>query len=102
GREQNRERMHIALVKNSQNHIHDEDCGKQQQGQRSKQLSEHERFSLKGPLYGWIMWLDLFYGIFNVLCSIANRSVWQQVEIERDTGELVKMIHGLRANDFLG
>src|SRR5215472_11579301 len=102
GREQNRKRVHIALVKNSQDHIHDEDCREQQQGQRLKQLSEHERLTLEGSLYGWIARLDLRYGILDVLRSIANCGIRQQVEIEGDAGELVEMVHGLRANNFLG
>src|SRR5206468_3694572 len=102
GREQNRERVHIALVKNSQNHIHDENCRKQQQGQGLKQLSEDERLTLKGSLHGWIMRLDLRYSILDVFRSIANRATRQQVEIEGDAGELVEMVHGLRANNFLG
>src|SRR6478736_2377165 len=102
GREQNRERMHIALVKNSQNHIHDENCRKQQQGQGLKQLSEYERLTLEGSLHRWVMRLDLRHGILDVLRSVANRRIRQQVEIESDTGELVEMVHGLRTNNFLG
>src|SRR5258705_1512332 len=102
GREQNRERVHIALVKNSENHIHDENCRKQQQGQGLKQLSEHERLTLEGSLHRWVLRLDLRYGILDVLRSVANRRIRQQVEIESDTGELVEMVHGLRANNFLG
>src|SRR6266850_7310061 len=102
GREQNRERVHIALVKNSQDHIHDEDCSKQQEGQGSKQLSEHERLALKGSLHGWVMRLDLSDRVLDVLRSIANCAVWQQVEVERDAGELVQMVHGLRPKNFLG
>src|SRR6476660_9015262 len=101
GREQNRERVHIALVKNSQDHIHDEDCRKQQQGQGLKQLSEHERLTLEGSLHGWVLRLDLRYGILDVLRSITNCCVRQQVEIEGDTGELVEMVYGLRAYNFL-
>src|SRR5882757_10138671 len=102
GREQNRERVHIALVKNSQNHIHDEDCRKQQQGQGLKQLSEHERLTLKSSLHSWVMRLNLSHGVLDVLRSIANRGIRQQVEIKSDAGELVEVVHGLRANNFLG
>src|SRR5262245_8033678 len=102
GREQNRERMHIALVENSQDHIHDENCRKQQQREGLKQLSEDECLTLEHSLYGWIMRLDLRYRVLDVLRSITNSSIWQQVEIESDTGELVEMVHGLRTNNFLG
>src|SRR4029077_4364850 len=102
GWEQNRERVHIALVKNSQDHIHDENCRKQQQGERLKQLPEHERLTLEGSFHRCVMRLDLRYGILDVLRSVANRRIRQQVEIESDTRELVEMVHGLRANNFLG
>ena len=61
-----------------------------------------ERLALEGPLHGRVMRLDLRYSILYVLRSIANRGIRQQVEIESDTGELVEMVHGLRANNFLG
>src|SRR5262245_1221594 len=102
GREQNRKRMHIALVENSQDHIHDENCRKQQQRQGLKQLSEHECLTLEASLYGWIMRLDLRYGILDVRRSITSSSIWQEVEIESDTGELVEVVDGLRANNLLG
>ena len=28
------------------------------------------------------------------------RNAWQQIEINRDAGELVEMVHGLRSNDL--
>src|SRR5262245_37119608 len=89
GREQDREWMHITLVKNSQNHIHDENRRKQQQGQGSKKLSKHKRFTLEGSLHRWITRLDLRYRVLDVLRSITNRDIWQQVEIEGNAGELV-------------
>src|SRR5215831_646478 len=102
GREQNREWVHIALVENSQDHIHDENCRKQQQRQGLKELPEHKRLPLEGSLYGRVMRLNLRYGILDVLRSITNSSIWQQIEIEGDASELVEMVHGLRANNFLG
>ena len=74
--EQYRDRMHVALVKNSQDDIHDEDRRQQQQRQCSEELSENERFALKGALNGWVMRLDLSKGILDVLRSIADRDVW--------------------------
>src|SRR5919198_2679092 len=102
GREKNRKWVNVALIKNSQNHIHDEDRRKQQQGQGSKPLSEHEGLTLEGSLHSWVMRLDLSYRILDVLCSIADRGIRQQIEINSDTGELVQMVHRLWANDFLG
>src|ERR687891_164877 len=102
GGEKKREWGHVALIKKSQNHIHDEDRRKQQQRQGSKQLSEHECLTLEGSLHSWVMRLDLSYRILDVLRSIADRGIGQQIEIKSDTGELVEMIHRLRSDDFLG
>ena len=92
--------MHIAFVKNSQNHIHNKDRGEQQQGQRAEQLLEHECFSLKDTLHGRIIGMDLRECILDELGGIADRDVWQQVEVECDTGELIQVVHRLRADNF--
>src|SRR5215470_3872618 len=47
------------------------------------------------------MWLELREGILDVLGRIPDRDVWQQIEIECDAGELIKMIHCLRTDNFL-
>src|SRR4029453_5301604 len=99
-REQDREWMHVAFVKNSQNYIHNKDRGEQQQGQGTEQLLEHERFSLENTLHGGVLRMDLREGVLDELGGIADGDVWQQVEVERDTGELIQMVHSLRANDF--
>src|SRR4029453_808014 len=99
-RERSREWMHVAFVKNSQNYIHNKDRGEQQQGQGTEQLLEHERFSLENTLHGGVLRMDLREGVLDELGGIADGDVWQQVEVERDTGELIQMVHSLRANDF--
>src|SRR5215212_1899806 len=101
-REQDREWMHIAFVKNSQNNIHNKDGGEQQHGQRAEQLLEHECFSLEDTFYRGILWMDLREGVLDESGGIADRDVWQQVEVERDAGELIQMVHSLRADNFLG
>ena len=45
--------------------------------------------------------MDLREGILDHLRGIADGDVWQQVEVERDAGELIQMIHSLRADNFL-
>src|SRR5207244_13551067 len=89
GREQSSERVGITPVKRSGDHIHDEHCSEQQQGQRVEELPEHERFALEHPLHSWVMWLELREGVLDILGSITDGDVWQQVEVERDAGELV-------------
>src|ERR1700746_2498366 len=99
--EQDREWMHVAFVKNSQNYIHNKDRGEQQQGQRTEQLLEHERFSLENTLHGRGFRMDLCEGVLDELGGIPDGDVWQQVEIKRDAGELVQMIDSLRTDNFL-
>src|SRR5437763_14975288 len=101
GGEQNRERVHIALVKNSEDHIHDENCRKQQQREGLKLLSEYERLTLEGSLHRWVLRPDLRYGILDVLRRVANRRIRQQVVIECDTRGPAELVHGLRANNYL-
>ena len=45
--------------------------------------------------------MDLREGILDELGGIADRDVWQQVEVECDAGELIQMVHRLRADNFL-
>ena len=93
--------MHIAFVKNPQNHIHNKDRGEQQHGQRAKQLLEHERFALEDSLHGRMLRMELRESLLNELGGIANGDIWQQVEVECDASELVQMVHSLRADNFL-
>jgi hypothetical protein len=93
--------MHIAFVKNSQNHIHNKDRGEQQQRQRAEKLPEHKRFPLEGALNGWVIRMDLREGILDGLGGISDRDVWRQVEVEGNAGELIQMIHRLRSDNFL-
>src|SRR5437868_3135056 len=101
GWEQDRERVHIAFVKNSQNHIHNKDRGEQQQRQRVEELPEHQCFALEDALDSRMLRMDLREGFLDRLGGIANCDVWQQVEVERNTGELIQMVHSLRTDNFL-
>ena len=68
--------MHVAFVKNSQNHVHNKDRGEQQQGQRTEQLLEHERFSLENALHGGVLRMDLCEGVLDELGGVADGDVW--------------------------
>ena len=46
-RKQNGDRVNVAFVENSKNHIHHENCANQKQRQRAEELTEHERFALE-------------------------------------------------------
>jgi hypothetical protein len=61
-----------TIAGNSQNHIHNKDRGKQQQGQRSEQLLEHKCFSLEDTLHSGIFRMDLCEGVLDVFGGIAD------------------------------
>src|SRR6266576_3869764 len=81
-REQNCERVHIALVENSEDHINDKNGSKHQEGKRLEQLLKYERFALEDSLHGRVMRMDLSESLLNVLRGVADGDVWQQVEVE--------------------
>src|SRR5262249_15627065 len=74
----------------------------EKQWQRAEKLAEHERFTLERRLYARMLALNLSERIFDVFGRITDRDAGQQIEIDRDAGELIKMIHCLRTNDLRG
>src|SRR4029450_75739 len=98
---QNCEGVHVALVKNSENHVHDENGSEQQHRQRTEQLLEHECFALEDTLHGGIIRMELREGVLDELGGVANSNVRQQIEVKSDTSELVEVVDHLGANNFL-
>src|SRR6266550_451061 len=94
--------MDITFVKNSENHIHDEDRGDEQQRQRFKQLAKDERFPLESGLHTRNLLMHLCEAVFDEFRGITDRNVWQEVEVDGDACELVEVIDRLRTNDLLG
>src|SRR6516165_1931999 len=94
-RKQDRDRMDVAFVENSQDHVHREDGQEQDRRQSTKELTKDQRFTLKGRLHARILALDLTEGIFDKLCRITNRHAGKQVKIDRNAAELIEMVHRL-------
>ena len=92
--------MHVAFVKNSQDHVHDENGGDQKQWQRLKKLPKHKRLALKSCLNARILSMYLRKRVFDKFRGITNRNVREQIKINRDAGELIEVIHRLRTNDL--
>src|SRR5207248_5817972 len=74
-RKQHRDRMDITFVKNSQDHIHDEDRADQKQWQRGEKLSKDKRFTLERRLHSRILTVNLGKRIFDNLGRIADGNV---------------------------
>src|SRR5207248_11023717 len=86
-RKQDRNRMDITFVKNSEDHVHDEDGGDQQEWQCSKQLAENKRLALERCLNARILVVQLHERILDEFGGVADRDIRQQIEINRDAGE---------------
>src|SRR5690349_21567158 len=97
---QNRDRMDVAFIEDSKNHVHDEHRADEKQWQRREKLAKHERFTLESRLHARMLALNLGERFFDVLCRVTNRDAGEQIEIDRDAGELIKMVHRLRTNDL--
>src|SRR5207342_3232908 len=48
----NRDRMDIAFVENAQNHVHDEERGDDEEGQRREELLQDQAFTLHFAFHG--------------------------------------------------
>ena len=92
--------MDIAFVKNSEDHVHDKNGGDQEQWQRFKKLPEHKRLALKRRLNARILAVHSRERVFDEFGRVANCYVWQQIEINCDTGELIEMVYSLRPDDL--
>src|SRR5438552_19133451 len=93
---QDRDWMDVTLVKNSEDHVHDKDCADQKQWQSAEKLAKDERFALESGLHAGQFLMHLRERIFDELGRVADRLARQQIEIDRDAGELIEMVHCLR------
>src|SRR6266446_2615549 len=93
--------MNVAFVENSEDHIHDEDHGEEQQRQRLEQLTKDKRFSLEYGLHTRELATHLCEAVFDEFGRVTNRDVREQVEVDGHAGELIEVIDRLWTNDLL-
>src|SRR5438105_15856364 len=93
--------MNIAFVKNSEDHIHDEDRGEEQQRQRPEQLTKDKRFALECGLHTRKLSMHLCETVFDEFGRVTDCDVRQQVEIDGHAGELIEVIDCLWTDDLL-
>ena len=93
--------MDVAFVKDSENHIHDENGADQKQRQRLEKLTENKRFALESRLDARIVAMNLSERIFDEFRRVTDRDAGQQIEIDRDAGELIEVVDRLRTNNLL-
>ena len=87
-------RMHIALVENAEDDIHDEDRGDDEERQRLEELLQDEAFALQ---LAFDRRRQDFGGRFlDEVGDIAERHARFGVETEGDAGELVEVIDRLQ------
>src|SRR5260370_3478268 len=92
--------MNVTFVKNSKDHVHDKNGGDQKQRQGLEKLSEDKRFALKGRLNAGILPMHLRERVFDEFGRIADCNIREQIKINRNAGELIKVVYRLRTNNL--
>src|SRR5260221_4391433 len=87
--------MQVALVQNGQNHVHDKDREKHQDGQARSGVAERKRFAL--DLTANSRRQDLLRSLLDEISGLPDGIPGFQVEEQCGARELVDVIDGLRA-----
>ena len=94
--------MHVALVKNSEDHIHHEYRADDQKRQRAEELLKDQRFTLESdcsPVTDWRQYLgDRSSGCIH---HIAERLIGFNIEPEGHARELIEVIDRLQSEVLL-
>ena len=94
-----RDRVDIALIENSQNHVHHEHRKGHQDCQISDRVLERHGLALQGSSHG--RWHDLGRGLGDEIGGISHGHPGLEIEEERNAGELVEVINALGAQGCL-
>src|SRR6266568_7687649 len=87
--------MQVALVQNGQNHVHDKDREKHEDGEARYRIAEGKRFSPE--LAANSRRQDLLRSLLHEISCLPDGIAGLQVEEQRGARELVDVIDGLRA-----
>src|SRR2546423_15467295 len=91
--------MHVALVENAEDDIHDKDRSNDKERQCPKKLLEDEPLALQVALDAG--WQYFGGGFLNIVNRIAERDIGLGVETEGNTGELIEVIDRLQTDVLL-
>src|SRR5258708_22564042 len=89
--------MQVALVQNGQNHVHDKDREKHEDGEARYRVAESKRFAPE--LAANSRRQDLLRSLLHEISCLPDGIAWLQVEEQRDARELVDVTDGLWAQD---
>src|SRR5437899_11257731 len=87
--------MQVALVQNGQNHVHDKDREKHEDGEARYRIAERKRFAPE--LAANSRRQDLLRSLLHEISCLPDGIAWLQVEAQRGARALVDVIDGLRA-----
>ena len=87
--------MQVALVQNGQNHVHDKDREKHEDGKARYRVAERKRFAPE--LAANSRRQDLLRSLLHEISCLPDGIAWLQVEEQGGARELVDVIDGLRA-----
>ncbi len=96
---EHRHRMDVALVKNAENHIHDEEGGDNEKRQRGEELLKDEAFALQLAFHRRRQ--HFRGGFVDEIRHVTECDTGFGVEAEGDAGELVGVIDRLQAERLL-
>ena len=99
-RGKHRDRMNVTLVKNSEDHIHDEKRADDEKRQRIEKLLENKSLALDFAFDGRRQRFG--GGLLNKGSHIAQSDAGFRIEAESDAGKLVRVINGLKTDFGLG
>ena len=86
--------MHVALVENPEDDVHDEDRSDDEERQRPEKLLEDEPLALHLAFDGRRQYFG--GGFLNEVDRIAERDAGLGIETESDAGELIEVIDRLQ------
>jgi hypothetical protein len=93
-----RDGMHVALVENAEDDIHDEDGGENKERQCPKKLLEDEAFALHLAFHRRRQ--HFRGGFLDKIRHVAERRVGLGIEAEGNAGELIQVIDRLQPEPF--
>ena len=89
-----RNRVHITLVENPENDVHDENRGEDKERQRPEKLLEHQAFSLHLAFHRRRQ--NFRGGLLDEISHVTERHAGFRIETECDAGELIQVIDPLQ------
>ena len=87
--------MHVTLVENAENDVHDEERGEDEERQRLEKLLQDQAFALQLAFHRRRQHFGR--GFLDEIGHVAERHARLRIETKRNAGELVQVVDRLQA-----